>query len=175
MKIPSFSTIWVVAFTLLGSQNVAAQATVDTAGLRSRPLESKSEPLAEDGLSGVITFETYRTIGQDGPVMICEVMPTYLKRNKKDNLLLFIRQHVQWPENGGMICVEGRVFVSFVVGTDGKVYRTKVLKGIHPAFDAEAVRVVQLLNGHFSPAICGGIARPHEMVVPVSFSLESTR
>lgn len=79
---------------LVGSQNVAAQATVDTAGLRSRPIESKSEPLAEDGLSGVITFETYHAIGKGGPVMICEVMPSYPKRNRKDNLLLFIRQHV---------------------------------------------------------------------------------
>lgn len=133
------------------------------------------EPLAEDGLSGVITFETYRAIGEGGPVMICEVMPTYLKRNKEENLLLFIRQHVQWPENGEMICVEGRVFVSFIVGTDGRVYRTKVRKGIHPLFDADALRVVQLLNGYFSSAICGGIAQPHEMVVPVSFSLESIR
>ena len=172
MKIQSISTIWVVACLFAGSQTVAAQATVDTVGLRSRPLELKTKPLAEDGLSGVITLETYQAIGKGGPVMLCEVMPTYLKRNKKDNLLLFIQQNVQWPSMGLRMQVEGKVHVSFIVGTDGKVYRANVLKGIHPVFDAEALRVVQLLNGHFSPAVCGGIARPHEMVVPVYFALK---
>ena len=172
MKIPLLSTVLVVICMLVGNQTVAAQELVDTVGLRSRPLELKIEPLAEDGLSGVITLETYQAIGKGGPVMICEVMPTYLKRNKKDNLLLFIQQNVQWPSMGLRMQVEGKVHVSFVVGTDGKVYRTKVLKGIHPAFDAEALRVIQLLNGHFSPAICGGIARPHEMVIPIYFALK---
>jgi hypothetical protein len=84
MKIPLLSTVWVVICMLVGNQTVAAQELVDTVGLRSRPLELKIEPLAEDGLSGVITLETYQAIGKGGPVMICEVMPTYLKRNKKD-------------------------------------------------------------------------------------------
>ncbi|AHJ99610.1 energy transducer TonB [Hymenobacter swuensis] len=168
----SLSRLLVILLAVLFYQTVAAQELADTVGLRSKPLELKIEPLAEDGLSGVITLETYQAIGKGGPVMICEVMPTYLKRNKKDNLLLFIQQNVQWPSMGLRMQVEGKVHVSFIVGTDGKVYRTKVLKGIHPAFDAEALRVVQLLNGHFSPAICGGIARPHEMVFPVYFAFK---
>ncbi|MET4105777.1 TonB family protein [Hymenobacter sp. UYP22] len=172
MKIQSISTVWVVACLLAGSQTVAAQATIDTVGLRGRPLELKTEPLAEDGVSGIITSETYRTIGKGGPVTICEVMPAYIKRNKKDNLLLFIQQNIRWPSMGLRMQVEGKVLISFIVDTDGNAYRFKVIKGLHPAFDAEALRVAQLLNGCFSPALCGGIARAHEVVVPVYFALK---
>ncbi|WP_185816800.1 energy transducer TonB [Hymenobacter metallilatus] len=129
--------------------------------------------LDEDGLSGVITFETYRAIGKGGPVTMCEVMPAYIKRNKKDSLQRFILENTRWADPTGKMCIDGRVFVSFTVGPDGQVYRTKVLKGMHPLFDAEALRVVQLLSGHFSSAICGGVALAHEMVVPVSFFLNS--
>ncbi|WP_366671508.1 energy transducer TonB [Hymenobacter taeanensis] len=114
----------------------------------------------------------YHAVASGGPIVICESVPAYQKRNKKDSLPLFVQEHLHWPVIGGRVDVEGRVFVSFVVGTDGNVYRAKIVKGLHPDFDAEALRAVQLLSGHFSPAICGGIARPYEMVVPVLFLWE---
>ncbi|MCA8833212.1 energy transducer TonB [Hymenobacter pini] len=76
---------------------------------------------------------------------------------------------MEWPAITGPLNVNGWVFVSFVVDTDGQVYQAQVRKGIHPLFGAEALRIVKLLNGRFSLAICGGVARAHEMVAPVSF------
>lgn len=149
----------------------APGATMDTTRLRSKTVKPKPDTQQEDGLSDIITLAAYHAITSGGPIIICESVPTYQKRNKKDSLPLFVQEHLHWPVIGQQIDVEGRVFVSFVVGTDGNVYRTKIVKGLYPDFDTEALRAVQFLSGHFSPAVCGGVARPHEMVVPVSFFL----
>jgi protein TonB len=39
--------------------------------------------------------------------------------------------------------VGGRVYVRFVVGADGRVSNVKVMKGVSPALDAEALRAVR--------------------------------
>ncbi|WP_460622697.1 energy transducer TonB [Hymenobacter tenuis] len=128
--------------------------------------------LQKDGLSDTITLADYESAYKRGTIpMLCEVMPAYIKRNKKDSLPRFIQENLHWPAIGLRMDIGGKVFVSFVVGIDGNVYHTKILKSLHPDFDAEALRAVQLLSGRFSPAVCGGVARPHEMVVPVSFFL----
>ena len=43
------------------------------------------------------------------------------------------------PENG----ISGRVFVQFAVGSDGKVTDVVVVRGVDPALDKEAVRVIK--------------------------------
>ncbi|GAB3231669.1 hypothetical protein GCM10027346_18310 [Hymenobacter seoulensis] len=126
----------------------------------------------KDGLSDGVTLADYESVYKRGTIpMLCEVMPAYIKRHKKDSLPRFIQENLHWPAIGLRMDIGGKVFVSFMVGTDGNVYHTKILKLLHPDFDAEALRAVQLLSGRFSPAVCGGVERPHEMVVPVSFLL----
>jgi TonB family protein len=84
----------------------------------------------------------------------------------------FLQKNLRWPENGGMICAEGRVFVKFIVGKEGRLRKFEVLKGLHPLLDAEAVRVAQLLDGQFTPGIQDG--RPVDVyyTVAVTFSIK---
>ncbi|WP_414654753.1 energy transducer TonB [Hymenobacter sp.] len=56
----------------------------------------------------------------------------------------FIRQNLRWPTEAPQ--EGGRVFVSFVVDASGSIRDAKVMKGLHPAMDIEALRVVQLLG-----------------------------
>ena len=55
-------------------------------------------------------------------------------------LMEYIRNNIKWPDEESS--VQGRVIVSFVVEKDGSVSNAKVVKSVHPAFDAEALRVV---------------------------------
>jgi protein TonB len=59
--------------------------------------------------------------------------------------------------------LEGKVFVQFVVQPDGHLTDLKVLRGLSPAYDAEALRVVQRLQP-WTPGQYNGRA------VPVSFT-----
>lgn len=45
-----------------------------------------------------------------------------------------------------------------------------MLKGVHPALDAEALRVARLLNGHYRPGKQNGRAIDVSYTIPVTFS-----
>ena len=81
-------------------------------------------------------------------------------------LMEYIRNNIKWPDEESS--VQGRVIVSFVVEKDGSVSNAKVVKSVHPAFDAEALRVV---NGmpKWIPGKQNGEPVNTKYVVPVIF------
>ena len=50
--------------------------------------------------------------------------------------------HAHYPDEPEL-CAQGRVIVTIIVETDGSLSDVKVIRGIHPLFDEEAVRVVK--------------------------------
>ena len=45
----------------------------------------------------------------------------------------------------------GKIFIAFTVDTAGQVQDVRLLKGLHPELDTEALRLVRLMSGHFTP------------------------
>ena len=84
-------------------------------------------------------------------------------------LMEYIRNNIKWPSDEPDI--QGRVIVSFVVEKDGSVSNAKVVKSVHPAFDAEALRVV---NGmpKWIPGKQNGEPVNTKYVMPVIFKLD---
>jgi TonB family protein len=96
-----------------------------------------------------------------------EQMPVY-QDGGQEGALQFIKQNLRWPREAAD--VEGRVFVSFIVDASGRLREFAVLKGIHPALDAEALRVVRLLDGRYLPGKQNGRTVDVRYIVPVTFS-----
>jgi protein TonB len=55
----------------------------------------------------------------------------------------YIARNLKYPEVAAENGIQGRVFVQFVVEPDGRVSNVKVVRGVDPALDREAVRVVE--------------------------------
>ncbi|WP_041340230.1 energy transducer TonB [Runella slithyformis] len=64
----------------------------------------------------------------------------------------FVKDNLQVPFQARVQQVQGRVFVTGTVETDGSTSELKVTKGLHPLCDAEALRVVGLYKA-WQPAI----------------------
>lgn len=62
----------------------------------------------------------------------------------------------------------GRVFIAFVVDTVGQVQNVRLLKSLHPELDAEALRLVRLLSGHFTP----GYQNKRPVAVPFTLPIQ---
>ncbi len=62
------------------------------------------------------------------------------------------------------------VYVSYIVGKDGKVRDVKVVRGADPFLDKEAVRVVKTLNG-YKPGKQRGKPVPVQFTIPIRFVL----
>jgi TonB family protein len=87
-----------------------------------------------------------------------------------DSIFAYLAATVRYPQEALTQRLEGRVFISFVVGTTGAVEEAQVLKGTHPLLDAEALRVIQSM-----PAWTPGrqLGRPVRVsyTLPITFRL----
>lgn len=100
--------------------------------------------------------------------MVVEAAPEY--PGGYQALLDLLRKNVKYPaicrDNG----IQGRVVVSFVVDKDGSVVEPEVVSSVHPALDAEALRVISLMP-KWKPGSQRGETVRVKFSVPVTFSL----
>lgn len=103
------------------------------------------------------------------PFTVVEVMPVF--PGGQTALAQYIASHLKYPtvaqENG----IQGRVFVSFVVGEDGYVEDVQVIKGVEPMLDKEVLRVIQSLP-RWTPGNQQGKPVRVKYTVPVTFALQ---
>jgi protein TonB len=74
-----------------------------------------------------------------------------------EEMIKFLSENVKYPEdvlqaNEKGANIHGRVYVKFVVEKDGSISDVEVVRSVHPSLDAEAVRVVKLMSGKWTPA-----------------------
>jgi TonB family protein len=129
-------------------------------------------PNVDESFSSTVTlkFKLPDQVLNEAPFIIVEQMPTY--PGGEAELMKFINRNIRYPEEAKAEKIEGRVTLRFVVNTEGKAEAITVLRGIHPLLDAEAVRVISLLNG-WKPGMQGGKAINVWYAVPVTFSLSA--
>ncbi len=107
---------------------------------------------------------------EESPVFyIVEEMPEF--PGGELALRKFIASAIKYPviaqENG----VQGKVYVSFVVGKDGRVTNARVIRSVDPALDQEALRVVNNLP-LWKPGRQHGEPVRVSFSVPISFVLQ---
>ena len=76
------------------------------------------------------------------PFILVERKPLFNGGDASKEFSKWLGQNLSYPEEAKAANVQGRVITQFVVGKDGAVKDVKVLRGVNPALDAEAVRVV---------------------------------
>ena len=86
-------------------------------------------------------------------------------------LMQFLSKNIKYPtiaqENG----TQGRVTVQFVVNADGSIVDAKVIRGVDPYLDKEALRVINSMP-KWKPGMQRGKAVRVKYTVPVMFRLQ---
>ena len=98
-----------------------------------------------------------------------EVMPEF--PGGMEALMSYMGESIQYPKEAEKEGVEGKVFIQFVVGTDGSVNLIEVLRGVHEDLDAEAVRVISEMP-NWTPGEKDGEKVNVSMVLPISYKLD---
>ncbi|MFC5410476.1 TonB family protein [Larkinella bovis] len=86
------------------------------------------------------------------------------------NLGKYLSENIRYPEAAKRAQVSGRVFVSFVVNTDGSIQDIQILKGIGFGADEEAVRVIKAMP-RWKPAMQDGKVVRVKYNLPIRFEL----
>ncbi len=100
---------------------------------------------------------------------VVEVMPEY--PGGMDELGIFLSNNIKYPIKALKDGVEGRVFVNFVVGKDGSVIDSKVIRGIGSGCDEEAIRVIESMP-NWIPGKQRGQAVNVSYNLPIRFALD---
>ena len=66
----------------------------------------------------------------------------FMKKGTSREFGRLVNEMLDYPEEAKKAGIQGRVTLSFVVEKDGSISDVKLAKGVHPALDAEALRVV---------------------------------
>lgn len=98
-----------------------------------------------------------------------EEMPEFPGGNTA--LLHYLNKHIKYPAIAAENGVYGSVTVSFVVNKDGSVSDAKILRGVDPALDKEALRVVYSLP-KWKPGKQSGMPVRVSFSVPIHFVLQ---
>ena len=100
---------------------------------------------------------------------VVEQMPMYPGGDAA--LMGYLRDNIHYPTIAAENGVQGRVVVGFVVERDGSITDVKILRGVDPSLDREAMRVVKSMP-RWNPGKQNGSAVRVKYQVPVSFRLQ---
>lgn len=115
-------------------------------------------------VSGVSTVDgkTYKYTSIEEPATLV---------NGIQGLYKDISKTMKYPSKARRERAQGTVYVEFVVGKDGITSEYKVIKGFHPACDAEALRTLTTIASKWNPGLHRGVPVKVRFVMPIKFVL----
>lgn len=91
---------------------------------------------------GSATYQTTEKIEKPEEIFfVVEDMPTFNGEGNEE-FKKYLRENLKYPQEAIDEKISGRVFVQFVVDKNGYIKDAKVVRGVHPALDQEALRVI---------------------------------
>ena len=103
------------------------------------------------------------------PFMLVEQKPSF-QGGDANAFSKWVNSRLNYPDVAKENGVQGRVMLQFTVGADGVVRDVKVLRGVDPSLDKEAIRVVKGMP-KWIPGEIDGEAVTVRYTLPVTFRL----
>ncbi|MFD1144041.1 TonB family protein [Larkinella insperata] len=154
-----------VEIPVAGSTRINARLALATEGQESSFSGKKGETdKSGDALAPQVTDDG------KGPIFsVVEKLPEF--PGGMQGLTRFINDNLQYPEAAKRAYVSGKVFVSFVINTDGSFQDIQVMKGVGFGTDEETVRLIKSMP-RWKPALNDGKAVRVRYNLPIKFQLE---
>lgn len=106
---------------------------------------------------------------EEKTLLFAEQQPEFVGGSKE--FAQFLQKNLRYPRAAAQAGVQGKVYMEFTVGTDGKIERAKTIKGIGFGCDEEALRVVNLMP-NWMPGKQSGRPVRVRFTLPIAFQLE---
>ena len=133
---------------------------------RDIPAERPTAQTQNQGQLSKVQTTTTQT-ADDRVYEIVETMPSF----RQGDIRAWISRNLEYPvvaeENG----IQGRVVVGFIVERDGSISNVKILKGVDPSLDKEAMRVIKAMP-KWNPGYLNGQPVRVKYSMPVQFKLQ---
>lgn len=135
----------------------------DTTSSKKTPVVVKTDTVMVDEMEEIDELEEEEDI-----FIFCEQMPQF--KGGEPALRSFLKNNMQYPENAKKNGVSGIVYVNFIVTETGKITDVKIIKGVHPELDKEALRLAKAMP-NWEPGKQRGKSVKVFMKMPIRFNL----
>lgn len=116
--------------------------------------------------------ESIPRIDSEGVYLVPDEMPKF--PGGMQAMMKYLSTNVKYPVEAQKKGVSGRVIIQFVVMEDGTLGQEKVVRGVDPLLDEEALRVVKAMP-KWTPGVADGKTVKVRFTIPVMFSLSKKR
>lgn len=130
---------------------------------------SDNDNLVQGNGTGDEAFTGQTGTETDEPFFLVEVMPSF-KGGDINKFREWVQRRTNYPQAAIDNRIQGRVFLTFIVESDGAVSNVTVVKGVDPLIDNEAVRAIQS-SPKWSPGLQRGQAVRVRYSMWLSFTL----
>ncbi len=135
-------------------------------------------PQTQDGSYVFIEFnkryERLQSLPKDESAVFSQVDEMATPLFGIDNFYRNIAYTLKYPLEARQKGIEGKVFIEFVINTDGTTTDYKVLRSLDESLDTEAVRTLMQLDTKWRPAIHQDKIVKMKMVMPIVFKLDGS-
>ncbi|HXH17838.1 MAG TPA: energy transducer TonB [Chitinophagales bacterium] len=107
--------------------------------------------------------------GNEETLMIAERMPEF--PGGETALHQFIHDNLKYPAKSKQGGIEGKVYLSFIVGTSGRVRDIRVIRGVNKEINAEAIRLISSMPA-WKPGMEDGKPAAVKQFLTIEFSLD---
>lgn len=83
----------------------------------------------------------------------------------------YLGNNIRYPSKAQKANIEGKVYVNFVIKSDGKIDQVKIIRGVSPELDDEAARVINSMP-EWHPGIQNGKPVSVYYNLPIAFKLD---
>ena len=147
-------------------QDTRTLGNTDKEGLEDLSKQTVIEQLVEKKPEPEVTKPK-----DEGPVSMAMVEQKPMFPGGDAEMMKWLGSNINYPPQAAEEGVSGKVTVQFVVEKDGSISGVKVVRGKHPALDAEAVRVVKKMP-KWTPGRNNGAPVRVTYMLPVTFRLQ---
>ncbi|MEE9461464.1 MAG: energy transducer TonB [Bacteroidales bacterium] len=118
----------------------------------------------------IVEFEEEEEVAEEEVFFIVEDMPSFQGKGQ-EGFRSWIAKNLRYPEIAAENGISGKVYVQFAVNSKGEVVDAVVVRGVDPALDKEASRVV-MASPKWSPGKQRGKAVKVQFTFPINFVLQ---
>lgn len=127
---------------------------------------------SEDAAVKIVEFnDQEKEVEEYTPFVVVEQMPSFGPGGIDEFRNNYIAKNLKYPDVAAENGIQGRVYINFVVEPDGRVTNVKVVRGVDPALDKEAVRVVSS-SPKWKPGMQRGKPVRVQFTIPIIFVLQ---
>ena len=118
----------------------------------------------------IVEFTETEEVAEEEVFFIVEDMPSFQGKGQ-EGFREWIAQNLRYPEIAAENGISGKVYIQFAVNSKGEVVDAVIVRGVDPALDKEAVRVV-MSAPRWEPGKQRGKPVKVQFTFPINFVLQ---